>query len=211
MTSATMLPLELPRADRPAPRQSGVAPGAAREAGVVDVAALFAAHAPFLLRAVERLTGHGAHVEDIVQDVFVVAYRRRHELRAIESEGTALRGWLYGVARKRAAQHRRSYFRWARLRDAVDVEPRAPVGAPDDVVVRFEQALRVRRCVLALPFAQREVFVLHELEAMTAPQIAALLEVPEGTVWSRLAAARKQFRDLHVADEHAPVPARGGR
>jgi RNA polymerase sigma-70 factor (ECF subfamily) len=166
----------------------------------VDVAALFAAHAPFLLRAVERLTARGPHVEDIVQDVFVVAHRRRHELQVIGREGTSLRGWLYGVARKRAAQHRRSIFRWLRLRDAVDVEPRPPSGSPDDVVARFDDALRVRRCALALPFAQREVFALHEFEAMSAPQIAAFLGVPEGTVWSRLTAARRQFRELHTHD-----------
>src|SRR5688500_588190 len=91
----------------------------ASEAGAVDVGQLFVAHAPFLLRVVERLTGSGAHVEDIVQDVFIVAHRRRHELRA----GDEVRGWLYRVASRSAQRHRRTMWRLFRLVDALTLSP----------------------------------------------------------------------------------------
>ncbi|TNF36858.1 MAG: hypothetical protein EP329_04475, partial [Deltaproteobacteria bacterium] len=69
----------------------------------VDLAALFDAHAPALLRLVERLTGPGGHVEDVVQDVFLVAHRREETLAAAESP----RAWLYGIAVNLCRDHRR--------------------------------------------------------------------------------------------------------
>jgi len=176
-------------AGAPAP---AAAPAAA--VGVDDVGALFAQHAPFLLRVVERLVGRGPHVEDIVQDVFIVAHRRRAELRS----GPEVRGWLYRVAMNRVREHRRSLFRFFRLKDAAQAEPRGPgAGSADatpELVMRREQALRIRAVLSKLSFEQREVFVLHELEELPAREIAALLDLAEGTVWSRLSTARKEFR-----------------
>jgi RNA polymerase sigma-70 factor, ECF subfamily len=159
-----------------------------------DVHALFIAHAPFLLRVVERMTGRGAHVEDIVQDVFLVAHRRRAELHTDGKDETALRGWLYGVARMRISQHKRSLWRFFRLRDAAEVEPVLPSPTTDEMLQTRATALRVRAGALALPILQREVFVLHELEGMPTAQVAKLLGIAEGTVWSRLSSARQQFR-----------------
>lgn len=156
----------------------------------VDVGALFTLHAPFLLRVVERLTGPGAHVEDLVQEVFIVAHRRRAALKDVPE----LRGWLYRVAANRAAQHRRSLWRRFRLARAVEIEPAREATGPDDVAARRQHGARVRAAVLALPFLQREAFVLVELEGFDTRTTAALLDIPEGTVSSRLSTARKLFR-----------------
>ena len=162
-----------------------------------DVGALFSAHAPFLMRVVERLTGPGAHVEDLVQDVFMVAHRRSHELR----DGPELRGWLYRVASHAAMQHRRALWRRFRLMRAVSTEPTGHHTAnADDVVDRRERGLHIRRVVLELPFLHREVFVLSELEELDTRTIAMLLAVPEGTVASRLHTARRLFRERFSAD-----------
>lgn len=164
----------------------------ATDGAAVDVGTLFVLHAPFLLRVVERLTGPGPHVEDLVQDVFVVAHRRRAELR----DGPELRGWLYRVTSNKAQQHRRSLWRRFRLFRAVDAQPEPPQPTPlDEIAARRQRGQAIREAVLALPFLQREVLVLFELEGLDTRTVAGLLDVPEGTVSSRLSAARRLFRE----------------
>lgn len=184
----------------PRPRVDGRTADATAETGAPaapDIGALFVAHAAFLLRVVERLTGCGDHVEDLVQEVFIVAHRRRHELR----DGPDLRGWLYRVASHKAMQHRRSLFRRFRLSRAVSAEPiHHGIAVPDDVAAARQRGLQIRKTVLELPFLQREVFVLSELEELDTRSIAALLAIPEGTVASRLHTARRLFRERWTAD-----------
>jgi RNA polymerase sigma-70 factor (ECF subfamily) len=157
----------------------------------IDVGELFKEHVEFLLRVVERLTGHGDHVEDLVQDAFVVAYRRRDELRA----GPDVRGWLYRVVSHRAMHHRRSMWRRFRLARSVAAEPTDASDRAEDIVQQRERGAQIRNVVLTLPFHQREVFVLFELEELDGRTIAQLLNIPEGTVASRLHAARRAFRE----------------
>ncbi|MDP2343938.1 MAG: sigma-70 family RNA polymerase sigma factor [Deltaproteobacteria bacterium] len=172
----------------------------AADDAVVDVGTLFVLHGPFLMRVVERLTGPGPHVEDLVQDVFIVAHRRRRELR----DGSELRGWLYRVTANKAMQHRRSLWRRFRLSRAVEVEPPgARPAIPDEIVAQREHGQRIRQAVLELPFLQREAFVLFELEGLDTKAVAALLDVPEGTVSSRLSAARRLFRERWTRSERA--------
>lgn len=198
MRVVSLLP-DLGVAPRPGVDASGdtAATDASGAGATPDVGALFIAHAGFLLRVVERLTGSGDHVEDLVQDVFVVAHRRRHELR----DGPDLRGWLYRVASHKAMQHRRSLFRRFRLSRAVTVEPiHHDIAVPDDVAAARQRGLQIRTAVLTLPFLQREVFVLSELEELDTRTIANLLAIPEGTVASRLYTARRLFRERWTAD-----------
>jgi RNA polymerase sigma-70 factor, ECF subfamily len=179
------------------PRPAEAAPTASAATTSPDIGALFVADAPFLLRVVERLTGSGDHVEDLVQEVFIVAHRRRHELR----DGPDLRGWLYRVASHKAMQHRRSLFRRFRLSRAVSAEPiHHSIAVPDDVAAARQRGLQIRKAVLELPFLQREVFVLSELEELDTRTIATLLAIPEGTVASRLHTARRLFRERWSAD-----------
>lgn len=163
-------------------------------AAPLDVAALFDAHAPFLLRTVQRLSGSGPHVDDVVQEVFLVAHRRRHEIAG----GADVRGWLYRVAQNLVRRHGRSIARQQRLQNKYRAEhPEVDsVDGPDRGAGRREQAELVRRLVIRLPLKLREVFVLYELEAFSAVDIARLIDVPENTVRSRLRLARERFRAL---------------
>jgi len=171
-----------------------------KPAAQVDVAALFEAHAPFLLRTVERLTGPGAHVEDIVQEAFLTVHVKRDSLAA----DTQWRGWLYGVTLNIIQHHRRSFARRQRLEEAVLREPGSDSMKPDDVAQRLRDRERVRQAVLGLPLPQREVFVLFELESVSGQDIATLLEIPENTVWSRLRLARAAFKDAVLKRSAAP-------
>lgn len=156
----------------------------------VDVPALYREHAAFLLRVAVRLTGDRAAAEDIVQEAFIVAHRRRRELRS----GPEVRGWLYRVVAHLVKRHRRGFSRRRRLGDALEHVAVPPQPAADEVIGERQACDRVRGIVLRLPFREREVFALYELDEMSGPDIAALLGVAEGTVWSRLSAARRRFR-----------------
>lgn len=157
----------------------------------VDIGRLFDEHAPFLLRVAERLTGSGAHVEDVVQEVFLIAHRKQ----AVLADHPDPRAWLYRTTANVVQHHRRSIARRLRLASAVADEPvRQDADRPDRLADRRQQAERIRECTEKLPIKQREVFVLFELESMEGTEIAAMLDIPENTVWSRLHHARKGFR-----------------
>jgi RNA polymerase sigma-70 factor (ECF subfamily) len=66
---------------------------------------------------------------------------------------------------------------------------------PEMTVIHATESLRVRKVIGALPEAMREVLVLRELEDMSYRQIAEIVDVPIGTVMSRLARARQEFAD----------------
>jgi RNA polymerase sigma-70 factor (ECF subfamily) len=166
-----------------------------------DVGRLFDEHAAFLLRVVGRLVGSPDQAEDVVQRVFLIAHEKRSEL----AEHAEVRGWLYRVAINVARHERRAFARRQRLHEALAELPEG--GGPEDPSRQLEAAeasARVRACVARLPFEQREVFVLYELEELRGGEIAAMLEVPENTVWSRLRLARARFKRAWLASGEGP-------
>jgi len=153
-----------------------------------EVRALYLEHADALHSALRRLTWAGCDVDDLLQEVFVVAIRRSTVLLLADSPAA----WLYGVAVKVAAAARRKH----RLREffhlKVAEQARAePTGAVD-VEARDTEAL-VHRALARLSSKKREVLVLFELQGMTGPEIARALGCPLKTVWSRLHYARQDF------------------
>ena len=158
----------------------------------VDIDTLYGEHAGFLSRVLIRLVGDGAHVDDLVQETFLVAYRKR----ATFDGRSAPRTWLYGIAANLALRHRRSRGRFARALGLFADEPTAHPASPDRDLERARAATLVRTTLDRLPFKQREVFVLYELEELEGPQIAELLAIPVNTVWTRLHHARKRFQEL---------------
>lgn len=160
-----------------------------------DVGALFDAHAPYLCRVVQRLTGSSEAAEDIVQEVFILAWSRRAELE----DRRGIRTWLYRVAVNHVRHGRRSYARYHKVLDrykhrveVVGADARPP--APDDVAERQQRGALIQACVQKLSDKQREVFVLYELEELEGGEISEILGIPVNTVWSRLRLARAAFR-----------------
>ncbi|MDC0723177.1 RNA polymerase sigma factor [Nannocystis bainbridge] len=148
--------------------------------------ALFREHIGFVHRNLRRLGVAPGAVEDAAQEVFLVVLRRP------DAPITSVRGWLYGIARKIAWRQRRSAGRQHRLAQAfADEAPRAHEGT--DAVAEREAAALLERFLDRLDEDKRAVFLLAELEQMTAPEIARALEVKENTVYSRLRAARQEF------------------
>ena len=160
----------------------------------LDIGALYAEHGPFVARVLERLTGNGPHVDDLLQECFVSAFKSRDKYN---ENRASLTTWLYSIAANISKRHHRSRWRFGRLRERVqtlDAPPSAPL--PDDDLVRDERARLVHEAMQKLPFKQREVFSLYELEGLDGTAISQMLGVPEGTVWTRLHHARKGFAKL---------------
>lgn len=151
-------------------------------------AAVYAEHVDYVWTNLRRLGVPAAELDDAVQETFLVAFRRWDDFR----EGSAWRSWLFGIARRVASHHRRGSGRRLRLVDAVAREPRRELELDDDVALR-DAARLVHRFLKALPTAQREVFILAELEGHTGAHIAQLLQIKPNTVWSRLRASRQGF------------------
>jgi RNA polymerase sigma-70 factor (ECF subfamily) len=155
-----------------------------------DVDVAYREHAPYLARLVARMLGDGPDVDDVLQETFITAFRKRGEFAG----RSAVRTWLYSIALHLCQRRRRGLRRFTLFRQRLSVDP-APAApkTPDREYERHQDRELVRKVLDQLPFKQRETFVLYELERLEGNDIAQLLEVPLGTVWTRLHQARKTF------------------
>ena len=158
----------------------------------LDIDAVYAEHGPFLARVLVRLVGDGPHVDDLLQETFLVAHRKRDTFDG----RSQVRTWLYGIAARLAMRHRRGAGRWLRALGLYAEQPERVVADPADELERARAAAAVRAVLERLPFKQREVFVLYELEELEGAQIAEIVGIPINTVWTRLHHARKRFEEL---------------
>jgi RNA polymerase sigma-70 factor (ECF subfamily) len=151
---------------------------------------LVRAHAPGVLQVIYRMCGDMQVAEDAAQETFIQAWLRLKSYRP----GTSLRNWLYRIAVNRAIDMLRKEKRI--LPDAVeDLTLADPFPGPEARVAHSERAEAVQQAVLALPEASRVVLVLREYEGLSYQEIAGTLEIPVGTVMSRLNYARKLLRE----------------
>lgn len=151
--------------------------------------AIYEQHFAFVWRTVRRLGVADRNVDDAVQDVFIVVHRRMSEF---EGRST-LKTWLFGIARRVAHDHRRRAMRKENDRELPDVVADDHAPSPRDVAETAEAVRVLHDLLAALPEDQCEVFVLAELEQMTAPEIAEAIEAKVNTVYSRLRLARAAF------------------
>jgi RNA polymerase sigma-70 factor (ECF subfamily) len=142
----------------------------------------------YIWRLCRRLGLPKGDADDALQQVFLTASRRLHDVKP-GSE----RAFLYGVAVNVAAKWRQSHAR--RREDLEDSFEIFVAGLPNAEELLDQQAeLRVLDALLdAMPDDLRTVFVLHEIEQQPAPQIAEALGIATGTVASRLRRAREDF------------------
>jgi RNA polymerase sigma-70 factor (ECF subfamily) len=140
-----------------------------------------------LFRLAAHIAGNRDDADDVVQETFIRAWQRLPELR----DPAAALGWLIRIAENAARDRLR-----ARRRSGSDPGSSSGSGSgsgperPDQALAAAERDDVVRRAVMALPDKHRVVLLLHEVDGMTAAEIAALLDVPTGTVESRLSRAR---------------------
>ncbi len=146
--------------------------------------ALYRAHFAFVWRQLARFGVAEPGLDDAAQEVFVVVLRRFGEWHSEAS----LRAWLYGVARRVAATQRRSQRRHTRKLDAIPIA--APTPAMDEQLHERARLDALSAAIEALTPERREVFVLADVEGLSAPEIAAAIGCKLNTVYSRLRRAR---------------------
>jgi RNA polymerase sigma-70 factor (ECF subfamily) len=156
---------------------------------------LYEAHVDFLWRNARRLGVRDDAVDDVLQHVFMVVHRRLADVSRAGSE----RAFMFGVLLHVVREHNRSLRRKSPhgFHEATD-----PDGLPDDRargaeerVARAEAARLLQRWLDALDEDKREVFVLADLEQLTAREIAEATGTNPRTVASRLRAARLQIEE----------------
>lgn len=150
-----------------------------------------------LLRFVQR-RAHPSHAEDVVADVFLVAWRRLPDLpRDLDSA----RAWLFGIAYKTLANSRRGQDRREALtlRIAETGTHHDPAADPDLVAARLDLASAWRQ----LPAVHQEALALTAWDGLTSPQAAAVLGISPTAYRLRLSRARRALR----AHLHHDIPA----
>ena len=167
----------------------------------LDIGNLFDAHAEELCRTVHRLTGSREVAEDLVQEAFVTAWRKRDDL----TDPTYVRAWLYKVALNHVRHRRRSKARMAAFLERFTVHrvSAEAAPAPDELLLRQANAAIIRQTVAELSPKLKEVFVLYELQSLSGQEVADVLDIGVNTVWGRLRLARAAFRKAWERREQA--------
>jgi RNA polymerase sigma-70 factor (ECF subfamily) len=147
--------------------------------------ALYTRHKGMVCTALRRFAPQSApaDVEELVQDVFLALpdAATRYE------ERTRFKAWLFGIAVRKARSFRRkAWFR--RTSGGAPAEQRDRGPGPDQQAERRELASSL---LAGLPGGQREVLVLHAVEGFDGEEIAQILGISPGTVWTRLHRARR--------------------
>lgn len=174
-----------------APRRQSEVPEDEKALSLEEV---YCRHLGFVWRSLAGFGIHEDSLEDAAHEVFMIVQRR---LETFDGSST-MTTWLYGIARRVAANHRRSNARTVR-RCGIAHEPMASIG-PEEGVRRSEARELVARFLDTLDPHAREIFRLRDVEGLRAPEIADLLGINVNTVYSRSRAARKRFRE-HIQRE----------
>jgi RNA polymerase sigma-70 factor (ECF subfamily) len=156
-----------------------------------DVAAygeLVARYRALVAGVAYRVSGDPVLAEDIAQETFIRVWDR---LSTYRPEGN-LKGWLCRIASNLTVDALR---RRKPTADIADISVAASGTEPELAILEDEQAEAVRRALMRLPLRSRTVLVLREYEGLSYQEIADVLDIPLGTVKSRLNDARRRLRD----------------
>ena len=166
-------------------------------------AVLVQRHQDYIYNAALHMVGSAQQAEDVAQEVFLKAFRGLRGVRQRAKFST----WLYGIMVNCVRSH------WRRVRrrpdpvsldgnpntDNPSPDPASPDGGPLSESVRREEVEMVRRAIAGLASGFREVIVLRDIEGLSYEELAQTLDVPLGTVKSRLFRARNALRGRIIA------------
>jgi RNA polymerase sigma-70 factor (ECF subfamily) len=135
-----------------------------------------------LFRYIFRLTGERSSAEDVLQEVFILIYRK---IRWLENPAV-FRAWAYRIASREAFKHLKRDRHWAqqirdeKILETIRVDPPAETYAPELIA-------EIPKLIASVSPASRAVLILHYLDEMPLGEIAEILDLSVGTVKSRLA------------------------
>jgi RNA polymerase sigma-70 factor, ECF subfamily len=161
-------------------------------------------HAQGVLNVIYHMCGDVNIAEDAAQETFIRAWSHLSSYRP----QTSLRNWLYRIAVNAATDMLRREKRI--LPNALeDLQLKDPQPGPEALFFQEEQTALIQEAILSLPDASRAVLVLREYEGLSYHEIADALDIPVGTVMSRLNYSRKLLKEkleqklfLQVEAEH---------
>jgi RNA polymerase sigma-70 factor, ECF subfamily len=161
-----------------------------------------------LYRTARRLTRDQAEAEDLVQETYLKAFRAADRFEP----GTNLRAWLFTILHNTARNRARDRARDAVIVDTEAVERAAeqapqgsigmtgtPVETPETLLLRATMAPELQAAIDELPESFRQAVWLRDVEEFSYSEIAAMLEIPVGTVMSRISRGRKALYDRLMA------------
>ena len=154
---------------------------------------LYRQHSTRLFNLAWRMCGTRADAEDLLQEIFLLAYRKLPEFRGDSTVGT----WLYRLAMNRCLDHLKNrQTRASGATTTLDEDMIAgPKGIPDGGIKRLD----LERAIARLPEGARAVFVLYDVEGFQHHEIANILGISEGTSKSQVHKARLKLRVLLTA------------
>ena len=157
----------------------------------LDVAAIYTQNAQFLWKSLSRAGVPDGDLPDALQEVLLVVHRRRDSFNG----SSRLTTWLFGICLRVASTTRRRN----RRRREQTMDPKLDVPAliepnnPEDLALARDAKRRLAQALDRLDAEKRAVLVMFELEGLSCAEIAELVGVPKGTIFSRLASARQTF------------------
>lgn len=155
--------------------------------------------APQIHRYIYRLIGSLEQADDITQDTFLRAFQGIGKI-AIDSNVSA---WLYRIASNAAFDvlRRRKLITWMPILEESD---KSDEFTSEDFTPQIIESEIVRRAVAEMPPALAVCLVLRSVEGFSCEEIAEILKIPKGTVFSRLARARESFQQIYNDLAHSP-------
>ena len=185
------------QAPRATDRGSDV-PAGPEGSATIDLPALIVAHHAALYRYAYRLCGCAAEAEDLTQQSFLIAQRKLHQLREADRAGA----WLFAVLRSCFLKSLRRQRPATAAALNLEVDQFAGPSPAFDIVDREQLAAALAE----LPEDFRLVVLMFYFEDLSYQQIAEQLEIPIGTVMSRLSRAKGHLRK-RLSDDHPVSPA----
>jgi RNA polymerase sigma-70 factor (ECF subfamily) len=167
---------------------------AAREGDHFAFGRIVSAHSARVAATVKGMLGETAEVEDVGQEVFISFYRSLHRFRGDASIATFLTRIAINLAINEIKKRNR-WFRVSTPAGADDLDRQADPGDGPDLV---QKKNRIRAAIRALPVKYRSVIVLRLLQEYSTEETAAILDLPPGTVQSRLSRGQKKLREMLV-------------
>lgn len=141
----------------------------------------------YVWHTLRRLGTSYPDLPDLTHDVFIIAWRKRADY----DPERALRPWLFGIAFRVCARHRRR--RWLLRLAGLEREPADPAPSPAEQLEELQQRAQLQRALAGVSVKLRPVLLMHDLDEQSMPGIAAALELPVKTAYSRLRLGREQL------------------
>jgi RNA polymerase sigma factor (sigma-70 family) len=174
---------------------TNVAPLMGSEDGTADATSLeeaFARHQSELLGTLVYLVGNREDARDALQEAFVKCWRHRAQAPEVRN----LKAWIFRIALNTGRDVRKAA--WRRRREPMPQEERLIASRqedPQDLADRREQHASIQAVVRELRDEEREVFLLRQNGGLTYEEIAAALDLPTGTVKTRMRLALTRLRE----------------